>query len=94
MRPEAETGVGDTSGGFVIRCGGGDNVVTMSEQSIPPKPSMQTHVFTFEQTYNKVGKIRLRQNIFMTRVTKDHMSHNFFFKLDSPIVGPSLFSTI
>ena len=51
VSPEADTGVGDTSGGFVDWPGGGGGVVTMSEQSIPPKPSRQTQVFTFEQTW-------------------------------------------
>ena len=50
VSPEAETGVGDTSGALVVMWGGGDGVVTMSEQSIPPKPSPQTQVLTLEQT--------------------------------------------
>ncbi len=53
VSPEAETGVGDTSGAFVVMCGGGEGVVTMSEQSIPPKPSPQTQVLTLEQTCEK-----------------------------------------
>lgn len=50
VRPEAETGVGETSEDFVVITIGGDNVMTISEQSIPPNPSWHTHVLTFEHT--------------------------------------------
>jgi len=39
VRPDAETGVGDTSEERGVRMTGGDNVVTISEQSTPPNPS-------------------------------------------------------
>ena len=62
VRPEVETGVGETSGGFVDKCGGGNGVVTMSEQSMPPKPSWQTHVFTFEQIWELDRYLSLGKN--------------------------------
>ena len=57
VSPDADTGVGETSGGFVDRWGGGIGVVTMSEQSMPPKPSRQTQVLTFEQIWKEMTVI-------------------------------------